>query len=230
MNDRFTGQDLAGESDAAQPSRQVQRAAAVATFGGHRLPCIQAHANAERDHRVSVDAFAESALQFDRGPNRLASGREDAEGLVAAELEQRTAVRRNGVPRQLREPGREVRGCLVAALVREPGVPADVGDQEGAQIRGVAHGRTHTRIELHANESRATFAARAYARDPRGPRFESARRLPTLAQQVGGFRLSPAFMLPSGQRTGNASAHVRRSDIELSTDIPEMARRGGEDA
>src|SRR5205814_7209450 len=65
MDDYLAGQDLAGERDAAQPGRQVQRAAAVSTLGGHRLAGIKAHPDAERDHRLSVHAFEEPALQLD---------------------------------------------------------------------------------------------------------------------------------------------------------------------
>src|SRR5439155_10775724 len=107
----------------------------------------------ERDYRLSVHAFEEPALQLDRGANRPASGREHAKGLVAAELEQRTAGGRHGVARQLREPARELRGGLVPVLIRESGVSADVGDQERPQVRGVVEGLTRRRIELHAGES-----------------------------------------------------------------------------
>ena len=82
------------------------------------------------------------ALQLDCRPNRLAGGREDAERLVTAQLEQGAAVLGDYLARQRREPPRELGGRLVPALVREPGVATDIGDQEGAQIRRVAHDPT----------------------------------------------------------------------------------------
>jgi len=53
----------------------------------------------------------------------------------AAELEQRATAGLDPIPRDVRELGRELRGGLVAALLREEGVSADVRDQERPDLR-----------------------------------------------------------------------------------------------
>ena len=153
VDNRLAGEDLAGQGDAAQSRRQVQRAAAIAALCGHCLARVQAHTDAKREGRLSVRPFPESALQLDRRPDRLAGGRKDAKRLVATQLEEGAAVLGDSVARQTCEPARELGGRLIPALICKPGIAADIGDQERPQIRRVAHGRMRTRIGLHSSES-----------------------------------------------------------------------------
>jgi hypothetical protein len=63
------------------------------------------------------------------GEDGLARRVEGRQRLVAPQLDDRTAVLLDRLAGDRREPGGELRGGLVAALLREQGVPADVRDQ-----------------------------------------------------------------------------------------------------
>jgi hypothetical protein len=84
----------------------------------------------EGDFRLIERLFDEPLLEVNGGADRLTRRRENAERLVAAELQQGAATSLDPVARDLGELRRELRRGLVAALLREEGVPADVGDQE----------------------------------------------------------------------------------------------------
>ncbi len=121
---------LAGPREGAEPSREVERAAAIAAVDRHRLARIEADPDGERQAGIGDRLRYEALLQVGGCPQRLASGIEDGERLVAAQLDERAAGCFDRLARELRETRREPRRRLVTALVREPRVPAHVGDQE----------------------------------------------------------------------------------------------------
>ena len=67
---------------------------------------------------------------------RLSGRVEDHERLVPAQLDDAPLVSRDRLADELREGRRELCGRLVAVLLRVARVAADVGDQEGAELRG----------------------------------------------------------------------------------------------
>jgi hypothetical protein len=69
-------------------------------------------------------------LQVSCGSQRLASGIEDRQRLVTTELDERATGRFDRLTCELGKPGRQACSGLVAALAREPRIPAHVGDQE----------------------------------------------------------------------------------------------------
>ena len=124
---------------AAEPGGQVQGAAAVAALDRDGLARVEPDPDPERQGRCAVRSLPEEPLQLDRGADRLPCRREDAERLVAAQLEQLSALRLDPPARELGEAGGEPRCLLVSLLLRVARVAAYVGDQEGTQRgRGAA--------------------------------------------------------------------------------------------
>ena len=79
VRDRRAGEDLGGSGDAAQPRREVERAAAVAVVDGDGLSRVQPDPDRERERRVRDGLVDEPPLELDRRPDRLSSGVEDRE-------------------------------------------------------------------------------------------------------------------------------------------------------
>ena len=132
------GEDLRGAGDAAQPRREVERPAAVAALDGHRLAGVQADPDRERKCRVRDGLVDEPSLELDRGADRLASRIEDREGFVSAQLDDGSA---SGLDRLARDHGElagQRRRRLVAPLLGEHRVAADVRDQECPDVGVVA--------------------------------------------------------------------------------------------
>lgn len=71
---------------------------------------------------------------LDRGADHLSGGGEHAERLVAAQLEQGSPATLHDLAGGVGELRSELGGGLVAALLREQRVAADVGDQERADL------------------------------------------------------------------------------------------------
>ena len=132
-DDGLAREDLPWRGARAEPRREVQGAAAVAAFDGNGLAGVEPDPDPERKRRLAVSALAEEPLQVDRRAQGLPRRREDAERLVAAELEELSSVRLDPASCERREGRGELRGGLVAVLLRETRVAADVGDQERAQ-------------------------------------------------------------------------------------------------
>ena len=137
VRDRRAGEELGRRGDPAESSSQVERPAPVAVVDGHRLPRVQADPDRERQRRIRHGLVDEAPLQLDRRPDRLSSGVEHGHDLVAAELQVGPAPRLEDRAGHGRELAGQLGGGLVAALLREDGVPADVGDQERPDM-GVA--------------------------------------------------------------------------------------------
>src|SRR4029453_3902020 len=82
--------------------------------------------------RVSVGLGRELPLKVHPRSDGLPCRVEDRKGLIASNLDQRPAAKVSSLLAELAELPRQPRGRLGAVLLGEPGVPADVGDQERA--------------------------------------------------------------------------------------------------
>ncbi len=91
VRDRRAREDLGRCGDAAETRREVERAAAVAVVDGDGLPGVEPDPDRERERRIRNRLVDEPPLELDRRADRLSSGVEDGEGLVAAELQVRSA-------------------------------------------------------------------------------------------------------------------------------------------
>jgi hypothetical protein len=140
VRDLARRQDLAGTSLAAQPRRQVQRAAAIPALDLDRLAGVEADPDRKGQLGIGEGLLDEPLLELDGRADRLARRAEDAERLVSAELQERAAAGHDpfaGDPGELR---RQLAGRLVAPLLREERVAAHVRDQEGPDVDVVAAG------------------------------------------------------------------------------------------
>ena len=118
----------------AEPCGDVQRRTAKAPV--LELDClarVDPHPDLERDLGVGPCLVAEPRLQIDRGADGLPRRGEAGKRLVAAELDELPLVGVDPVLDQLGEFGGEARSRFVTVLLRVPGVPPDVGDEEGAE-------------------------------------------------------------------------------------------------
>jgi hypothetical protein len=130
VRDRRAGKDLPGTGDAAQPSREIERATPVPAVDGDSLTRIQPDPDGERKRWLRHGLVHEPALELDRRPDRLPGRVEDREGFVTAELDDHSAPGLDALACHHSEPRGKCRRRLVAALLSEEGVSADVGDQE----------------------------------------------------------------------------------------------------
>ncbi len=92
MRDRRAREDLRRAGDPAEPRRQVERAAAITTLDGHRLPRVQPDPDREGQRRIRDGLVDEPPLELDRRADRLPRRVEDRERLVAAELDDGAAA------------------------------------------------------------------------------------------------------------------------------------------
>lgn len=134
MRDLPRGEDLTGASLAAEPGGQVQRSTPVAALDRDGLAGVQPDSDREGQLRVVQRLLHEPSLEVDRGADRVPGRGEHAQRLVPAELEQCATADLDSVAREVGKPGRELGRSLVASLLREPRVSANVGDQEGAYL------------------------------------------------------------------------------------------------
>jgi hypothetical protein len=174
VDDAVAGQDLSGGCLGAQPRRQVQRVASIARSDGDGLACVQADAHAEGNGRVRLRCLHESALQIDRRSDRRPRRREHREGLVPPEFEKRPPVLGYAVLGDPGELGGQPGGGLVAELLCELRVPANVGDQEGPDLRlslvrlaifAIRHSR---RSSTTTDPTRRSIGGRGALGHPRG--------------------------------------------------------------
>ena len=82
-DDALAHQHLSGLRLRAEPSGEVERAAAVPAVDLDRLARVEADADVQRHRRVELHLVCERELQRDRGTDRLARRAEDGERLVA---------------------------------------------------------------------------------------------------------------------------------------------------
>ena len=121
--------------------RDVERRAAEApVFERDRLARVDADPDAERKIVVERRLLVEPRLERHGAPDRLASGGEDRESLVTADLDDLAAVRLHLLGEELDELRGQPGGRLRAELLRVARVAADVGDQERLNARLAGHG------------------------------------------------------------------------------------------
>jgi hypothetical protein len=125
----------------AQAGRQVQRAAAVPIADANRLTSVEPDPDRERELGHVERFLDEPPLEGDRCTNPVARRGEHAQGFVPPQLEEYPPLRLDDLARDLGEPRCELPGSLVAALLREERVSADIGYQERADSR-VARARS----------------------------------------------------------------------------------------
>jgi len=128
----FGRQRLPRSGLGTQPGGQVQRRAAIAVPNGDGLAGVQADADAAR--QVLLD---QARLQLHRRAERVAGGHEDDQGLVASQLEEEAAPRRDHGRDDLGETCCQRGPGLVTVLAGVGGIPANVGDQKRPQLGGV---------------------------------------------------------------------------------------------
>ena len=137
----LAGQDLAGRRQPAQPGREVQRPAPIAALDGHGLAGVDPDPDGEGERRIGHRLVDEPVLQVDGGPDGLTGRAEHGQGLVATELDDPASAGLNALTSDRGELRCELGGGLVAPVLGEEGVAADVGDQEapdaGRPIRSV---------------------------------------------------------------------------------------------
>ena len=134
VNDPLAGQDLPGSRPAAQTSGQVEGASSVPRLQGDRLSGIEPDPDGEREGRIGDRLLQEPILGVRGCEDRLARRVEGGEGLVSAKLDHRAAVLVDHFPGNVGEARRQLGRGLVASLLREQGVAANVGDQERPDV------------------------------------------------------------------------------------------------
>ena len=135
MSDLSGAEDLAGPRLPTQAGRQVQRAAAVPVADANRLTRVEPDPDRERELRHRERFLDEPVLEGDRCTNRVARRGEHAQGFVPPQLEEDLLCLLYDLARHVGAPRIELPGSLVAALLREERVPADIGYQERADPR-----------------------------------------------------------------------------------------------
>ena len=131
VRDAAAREDLARARLPAQPSREIERTASVPALEGNSLAGVQPDAGRHRKLGVVDGLIHEPFLEIDRCCDGLPGGGEHRERLVPPEFDHAAAARLDRLARDPGELGGELRGRLVTALLREEGIAADVGDQEG---------------------------------------------------------------------------------------------------
>jgi hypothetical protein len=133
----------------AQAGGEVQRASPVAALDRDGFPRVEPDPHGQRQLGVVDRLLDEAFLQVDRGSHGLAGRREHRERLVATELDHLAAALRDDLAGDAGELGRELGSNLVAALLREQGPTADVGDQEGADLSLLGLDARSARLFVH---------------------------------------------------------------------------------
>jgi hypothetical protein len=138
QHDPLGCEDFAWSRKGAEPSREVQGAAAVAPFDRDSLACVDADADEERQGRVCSRRVGIGPLKGNRRPQGLPRRVEHAERLVAAKLENGSASRVDTLTGTRGEAPGKPPGLLVAVLLRERRVATDVRDQERPNTRSAS--------------------------------------------------------------------------------------------
>jgi hypothetical protein len=134
VRDLSRSKDLAGSRLTAEPSSQVQRATAVTALDRDCLSGIEPDAHRERERGRLERLLDEPLLELDGRADRLPGRGEHAQGLVPSKLEQGAVATLDPFTCDVGELGRELGSGLVASLLGEQGVAADVGDQERPDV------------------------------------------------------------------------------------------------
>ena len=116
--------------------RDVQRSAAVGAVA--HVDClagVDPDAHSEREVEVGIGLFNKDALHVHRGSNRLPGRLEDGQSLVAPDLDHAACPSVDDLLDDVLELRGEARSCLVAVLLGETRVAANVGDQKRLDCR-----------------------------------------------------------------------------------------------
>ena len=132
MDHAFAREHLACSRSAAQPSREIQRAASVPAGDGDGFTGVQTETHAERKGRNVLRRFGEGLGELRGGAKRITGGQEDGERLIAPKFYELAPTGFDAFLRDLREPCRQLSCDLVSVLLGECRVAPHVGDQEGA--------------------------------------------------------------------------------------------------
>ena len=134
MNDLPAREHFAGACERAEPPGDIQRCPAEAPLDGHGLTRVEPYPDGERMRWIGDRLLDEPLLQGNGPADRRARRAEHDQGLVATQLDHPTVVILDQCPDDSGEASREACTILVAPLLREHGVAADVGDQERVDI------------------------------------------------------------------------------------------------
>jgi hypothetical protein len=127
--DHFT---RVGES--AKARRDIEGRSAEAAADPDCLARVDPDADVEGCGGIGSGLFLEAHLELD-GPSKSLSGRaEDGECFVSPHLHDRAATGPNRVANDRSESRHQPRRSFVAAFLCEPRIPADVSNQEGADL------------------------------------------------------------------------------------------------
>ena len=137
VGDLARRQDLAGERLTAQTRGQVQRAASIAALDLDGLAGIESDPDRERELGIGEGLLDEPLLEVGGRSDRLTRRAEDAHGLVATKLEELATSTLHDLAHEPGELRRQLPGRLVAPLLREDRLAADVGDQERPDVKVV---------------------------------------------------------------------------------------------
>ena len=174
VGDLPRGEDLAGPRLPAQPRRQVQRTAPVPVVDAAPPRRRRARCPTGGELGLGERLLAEPPLEVGRRADRLARRGEHAECLVPAELEEYAAARSIDLAGDVGEPRRELPRRLVAVRLREERVPADVGDQERADLRAARCRSTAPGSVQVGHPSASSARRRVRARESRASRRQAA--------------------------------------------------------
>ncbi len=142
MNDARGGEDLPAPRQRAQAGSRIQSSAAIAaSFHRHRLAGVQPDPDLQRKRLPVFHRLSTAVLHTNGCAQRLPRGGEDRKRLVTAQLDQGAVVLGHGELGGICETLGQPRRLLVAVLLREARVAANVGDQK----------RPHAACEVRAH-------------------------------------------------------------------------------
>jgi hypothetical protein len=134
VNDAVRRDHFTGVGERTEARRDIQRSAAEAALDRDRFARVDADSDTERQVRVSPALVLEAHLEVDCCPKSLPRRSENGERLVSAHFDDRPSAHRHAVSSNLLESRRKPGGGLVTVILGKPRVPADVGDQECANV------------------------------------------------------------------------------------------------
>jgi hypothetical protein len=131
--DHFT---RAGES--AKTRRNVERCSAETAVDTDGLARVDADADVQGHGGVGSALFLEAHLEFDGRSKGLPGRSEDGQRFITSHLDDRAAANPDSLASDRSESRYQPCGSFVASLLGKARIPADVSDQEGADLGLVA--------------------------------------------------------------------------------------------
>lgn len=130
MDHTLRGEHLPWSRQGTQPGSQVQRSPSITTLDGHRLTRIQADAGAQRQGGILLGPLSQLLLHIQGCSQRSSRRCKPGQHLISSYLDHLSAPASHHLAHQLRKPGRQSGGGLIAAGVGKGGVTPNVGHQE----------------------------------------------------------------------------------------------------